>query len=208
MLMSPLIRLPNAKPPKKHKEGITLLSPLNEKCFFLPLSLNFINVLIVSQKFCIVLEAFVSFVECGIFQWNRRIFSKLVEYPWPKLKKKKQQQTNKQKQKNIKNAWKRYFFLIACNLRLFVHSSSSPKKKVLKGVVNYQQTRVTILAINLISTFCTQFQLFALKTFIFLHCSGLIDALSANERAEIFASILLKKKEIEIKQNATTGNDV
>ena len=42
MLMSPLIRLPNAKPPKKHKEGITLLSPLNEKCFFfLPLSLNF-----------------------------------------------------------------------------------------------------------------------------------------------------------------------
>ena len=41
MLMSPLIRPPNAKPPKKHKEGITLLSPLNEKCFFLPLSLNF-----------------------------------------------------------------------------------------------------------------------------------------------------------------------
>ena len=69
MLMSPLIRLPNAKLPKKHKEGITLLSPLNEKCFFfLPLSLNFINVLIVSQKFCIVLAAFVSFVECGIFQ--------------------------------------------------------------------------------------------------------------------------------------------
>ena len=64
------------------------------------------------------------------------------------------------------------------------------------------------MAINLISTFCTQFQLFALKTFIFLHCSGLIDALSANERAEIFASILLKKKEIEIKQNATMGNDV
>ena len=131
MLMSPLIRLPNAKPPKKHKEGITLLSPLNEKCFFFCLfHWIFINVLIVSQKFCIVLAAFVShFVECEIFQWNRRIFSRLVEYPWPKLKKKKQQQTNKQKQKNIKNAWKRYIFLIACNLRLFVHSSSSPKRK-------------------------------------------------------------------------------
>ena len=46
-----------------------------------------------------------------------------------KVEKKKQQQTNKQKQKNIKNAWKRYFFLIACNLRLFAHSSSSPKRK-------------------------------------------------------------------------------
>ena len=179
-----------------------------KSAFFLPLSLNFINVLIVSQKFCIVLEAFVSFVECGIFQWNRRIFSKLVEYPWPKLKKKKQQQqTNKQKQKTYKSV-ETIYFLIACNSRLFAHSSSSPKKKVLKGVVDYQQTRVTILAINLISTFCTQFQLFALKTFIFLHCSGLIDELSANERAEIFASILLKKKEIEVKQNATTGNDV
>ena len=122
-------------------------------------------------------------------------------------KKSNNKQTNKNKKKH-KNAWKRYFFLIACNLRLFAHSSSSPKKKVLKGVVDYRQTRVTILAINLISTFCTQFQLFALKTFIFLHCSGLIDALSANERAEMFASILLKKKEIEIKQNATTGNDV
>ena len=195
MLMSPLIRPSNAKPPKKHKEGITLLSPLNEKCFFLPLSLNFINVLIVSQKFCIVLEAFVSFVECGIFQWNRRIFSKLVEYPWPKLKKKKATTNKQTKTKKHKNAWKRYFFLIACNLRLFAHSSSSPKKKVLKGVVDYQQTRVTLLAINLISTFCTQFQLFALKTFIFLHCSGLIDALSANERAEIFASILIIKEE-------------
>ena len=129
MLMSPLIRLPNAKPPKKHKEGITLLSPLNEKCFFLPLSLNFINVLIFSQKFCIVLEAFVSFVECGIFQWNRRIFFQTCWISMTKVEKKKQQQTNKQKQKNIKNAWKRYFFLIACNLRLFAHSSSSPKRK-------------------------------------------------------------------------------
>ena len=39
--MSPLIRLPNAKPAKKHKEKITLLSPLNEKCFFLPPSSSF-----------------------------------------------------------------------------------------------------------------------------------------------------------------------
>ena len=41
--MSPLIRLPNArkKHKEKHKEKITLLSPLNEKCFFLPLSLSF-----------------------------------------------------------------------------------------------------------------------------------------------------------------------
>ena len=122
-----------------------------------------------------------------------------------KVEKKKQQQTNKQKQKNIKNAWKRYIFLIACNLRLFAHSSSSPKKKVLKGVVDYQQTRVTLLAINLISTFCTQFQLFALKTFIFLHCSGLIDALSANERAEIFASILIIKEERD--RNKTKRNN-
>ena len=34
MLMSPLIRLPNAKAAKKHKEKITLLSPLNEKYLF------------------------------------------------------------------------------------------------------------------------------------------------------------------------------
>ena len=41
--MSPLIRLPNArkKHKEKHKGKITLLSPLNEKCFFLPLSLSF-----------------------------------------------------------------------------------------------------------------------------------------------------------------------
>ncbi len=34
----------------------------------------------------------------------------------------------------------------------------------------------TFLSINLISTFCTQFQLFALN-FNFLHCLGLIDVL-------------------------------
>ncbi len=48
----------------------------------------------------------------------------------------------------------------------------------------------TFLSTNLISTFCTQFQLFALN-FNFLHCLGLIDVLSANEHAEIFVCILL-----------------
>ena len=48
----------------------------------------------------------------------------------------------------------------------------------------------TFLSINLISTFCTQFHLFALN-FNFLHCLGLIDVLSANELAEIFACVLL-----------------
>ena len=66
--------------------------------------------------------------------------------------------TNKQtKTKNIKTLGNDIFFLIACNLRLFAHSSSSPKKKVLKGVVDYRQTRVTILAINV------KFQLSALS---------------------------------------------
>ena len=48
------------------------------------------------------------------------------------------------------------------------------------------------LSINSISTFCTvsQFHLFALN-FNFLHCLGLIDVLSANELAEIFACVLL-----------------
>ena len=46
-------------------------------------------------------------------------------------------------------------------------------------------------SINLISTFCTQFHLFALN-FNFLHCLGLIDVLSANELAEIFACVLLR----------------
>ena len=46
------------------------------------------------------------------------------------------------------------------------------------------------LSINLISTFCTQFHLFALN-FKFLHCLGLIAVLSANELAEIFACVLL-----------------
>ena len=48
----------------------------------------------------------------------------------------------------------------------------------------------TFLSINLISTFCTQFHLFALN-FNFLHCLGLIDVLSPNQHAEIFACILL-----------------
>ena len=42
-------------------------------------------------------------------------------------KKKQQQQTNKPTK--TKKAWKGNFFYIACNLRLFAHSSSSPKRK-------------------------------------------------------------------------------
>ena len=42
------------------------------------------------------------------------------------------------------------------------------------------------LSINLISTYCTRFHLFALN-FNFLHCLGLIDVLSANELAETHA---------------------
>ena len=79
------------------------------------------------------------------------------------------------------------------DIRLFAHSSSSPKK-IQKGVVDYSTGRPLThlaLSINLISTFCTQFQLFALKNVNFLDCLGLIDAFSANERAEIIACILL-----------------
>ena len=82
---------------------------------------------------------------------------------------------------------------MTCDLRLFTHSSSSPKK-IHKGVVDYSTGRPLThlaLSINLISTFCTQFQLFALKIFKFLDCLGLINALSANERAEIITCILL-----------------
>ena len=82
---------------------------------------------------------------------------------------------------------------MTCDLRLFAYSSSSPKK-IHKGVVDYSTGRPLThlaLSINLISTFCTQFQLFALKNFNFLDCLGLIDAFSANERAEIIACILL-----------------
>ena len=95
MLMSPLIRLPNAKAAKKHKEKITLPSPLNEKYLFYLFHWIFINVLIVSQKFCIVLAAFVSFVECGIFSEIDGFFPNLLNIH----EKKKNKQTNKQKQK-------------------------------------------------------------------------------------------------------------
>ena len=125
MLMSPLIRLPNAKPPKKHKEGITLLSPLNKSAFFLPLSLNFINVLIVSQKILHRARGFCFFRGVRDIPVKSTNFFQTCWISMTKVEKKKQQQTNK----NIKNAWKRYIFLIACNLRLFVHSSSSPKRK-------------------------------------------------------------------------------
>ena len=46
----------------------------------------------------------------------------------------------------------------------------------------------TFLAINLFSTFASQFQLFALS-FNFLHCLGLIDVLSVNQHDESFACI-------------------
>ena len=52
----------------------------------------------------------------------------------------------------------------------------------------------TFLSINLISTFCTQFQPFALN-FNFLHCLGLIDMLSVNQHDQpIFACISLYQK--------------
>ena len=47
-----------------------------------------------------------------------------------------------------------------------------------------QFLKFQLSALN-ISSFCTQFY------FNFLHCLGLIDVLSANERAEIFACVLL-----------------
>ena len=63
----------------------------------------------------------------------------------------------------------------------------------------------TFLSINLISTFCTQFQLFALN-FNFLHRLGLIDVLSANELAETFACVLLVRKKYRkrAKESITT----
>ena len=82
---------------------------------------------------------------------------------------------------------------MTCDLRLFAHSSSSPKK-IHKEVVDYSTDRPLthlVLSINWISNFCTQFQLFALKNFNFLDCLGLIDVFSANERAEIIVCILL-----------------
>ena len=45
-------------------------------------------------------------------------------------------------------------------------------------------TFATFLSINLISTFCTQFQ--------HLHCLGLIDGLPVNEHAEMFTCVLLR----------------
>ena len=44
----------------------------------------------------------------------------------------------------------------------------------------------TLLSINLISSSCTNF--------VFLHCLGLIDMLSAHQHGEIFACILLTSK--------------
>ena len=68
---------------------------------------------------------------------------------------------------------------MTCDLRLFAHSSSSPQK-IHKGVVD----QFNFNFLHSISTFCT-------KNFNFLDCLGLIDGLSANERAEIIECILL-----------------
>ena len=54
---------------------------------------------------------------------------------------------------------------MACALRLFAHSSSLPRETLHKGVVDYFTDRPLThprLTVNLILTFCTQFQLFAL----------------------------------------------
>ena len=54
---------------------------------------------------------------------------------------------------------------MTCDLRLFSHSSSSPKT-IHNGVVDYSTDRPwthLALSINWISNFCSQFQLFALK---------------------------------------------
>ena len=101
MLISPLIRILNAKPAKKAQgRNQTTFSIEWKVLLFYLFHWIFINVLIVSKKFYNVLAVIVSFVDCGIFQWSWRIFSKLVECPWKKLKKTKQQQqqqTNKNK---------------------------------------------------------------------------------------------------------------
>ena len=55
------------------------------------------------------------------------------------------------------------------------------KKKIHKAVSSYSTDRPLThmaLSIKLISTFCTQFQIFAQKHFNFLHSLGLIDVLS------------------------------
>ena len=80
---------------------------------------------------------------------------------------------------------------MACDLPrglLIIHPH---RKQVHKVVVDYSNDRPfnspEAVTTNFTSTFYTQFQLFALKKFNFLHCLGLIDVLSVNERAEIFA---------------------
>ena len=56
-----------------------------------------------------------------------------------------------------------------------------------------------------ISTFCTNFVFLHSKNFKFLHCLGLIDMLSANQHGEIFACILLQKKQTNIYRALNTS---
>ena len=56
-----------------------------------------------------------------------------------------------------------------------------------------------------ISTFCTNFVFLRSKNFKFLHCLGLIDMLSANQHGEIFACILLQKKQTNIYRALNTS---
>ena len=95
--------------------------------------------LIVSQEFCILL---ISFCFLQFLSW--RVGQNAA---WIKLKPES------------------LYGYMACALRLFAHSSSSPKETLHKGVVDYFTDRPLThlrLTINLISTFCTQFQLFVL----------------------------------------------
>ena len=152
-------RLPGAKPAKislqtNKKQGFKKDFPQHFDDTTPPIRLNEIrkvrlfqdifHVLVVSQSFCILV--FQAIVSCGFLDcWYAariKLESELL-----------------------------YVYMICdLNLRLFAYSSSLPKKEH-KGVVDYSPdtTDWTHLTptINLISTFCTQFQLFGLKYFIF-----------------------------------------
>ena len=61
--------------------------------------------------------------------------------------------------------------------------SLPPPNPPLAAAILFWRAFATFLSINLILTFCTQFQLFAFN-FNFLHCLALIGVLSTNELAE------------------------
>ena len=92
-----------------------------------------------------------------------------------------------------------------------LHILHPDRTKLHKGVVDYSTDRPLshlALSINLVSTFCTQFVLFALKSFNFLDCLGLIDVFSANERAEIIACILLVYQFLELLRTETLESKI